>query len=54
MEQELIPTEYRGWWRIIQGSRWTGKDLDRPGPALISLTGYGDRLRIFVLLAQIR
>ena len=54
MEQGLIPAEYRGWWRITEGSRWTAKELDRPGPALISLTGYGDRLRIFVLLAQIK
>lgn len=53
MEQEEIPSEYRGWWRIIEGSRWTSKELNRPGPALISLTGYGDQLRIFVLLAYI-
>ncbi len=53
MEQELIPSEYRGWWRIIEGSHWRGKDFERPGPALISLTGHGDRLRIFVLLAHV-
>jgi hypothetical protein len=53
MEQKPIPSEYRGWWRIIEGSRWTAKELSRPGPALISLTGYGDRLRIFVLLAYV-
>jgi hypothetical protein len=53
MERELIPPEYRGWWRIVEGSHWRGKDFERPGPALISLTGYGDRLRIFVLLAYV-
>lgn len=54
MEQELIPPQYRGWWRIIEGSHWRGKEFNRPAPALISLTGHGDRLRIFVLLAQLK
>jgi len=55
MEQEPIPFEYEGWWRITEVSGWalTSKDLDIVGPALISFTGYGDRLRMFVLLAYV-
>lgn len=56
MELQEIPIEYRGWWRITETSRWTSdKDLNsrRLGPSLISITGYGDRLRLFVLLANI-
>lgn len=53
MEQELIPPEYRGWWRIVEGSHWRSKDLNGREPALLSITGSGDRLRIFVLLAYV-
>ena len=42
-----------GWWRIIETSRWDNDDIDIIGKALISLTGYGDRLRMFVLLAHV-
>lgn len=48
-----IPTEYRGWWRIVETSEWSSKFLDDLGPALISLTGYGDRLRMLTLLAYV-
>ena len=48
-----IPTEYRGWWRIVETSRWGGDDLDICGTALLSLTGEADRLRMFVLLAHV-
>ena len=48
-----IPSELAGWWRIVETSRWTGVNLDILGTALISLTGDGDRLRMFVLLAHV-
>jgi hypothetical protein len=47
-----IPHEYRGWWRIIETSQWGSDDIDVCGPALISLTGHADRLRMFVLLER--
>ena len=40
-----IPSEYRGWWRITETSQWVDDGLDILGPALLSLTGYDDRLR---------
>jgi hypothetical protein len=48
-----IPNEYRGWWRIVETSQWLNDDIDICGPALISLTGNADRLRMFVLLAYV-
>jgi hypothetical protein len=48
-----IPQEYRGWWRIVETSQWVNKYLDDLGPALLSLTGYGDRLRMHCLLAYV-
>jgi len=48
-----IPPEYRGWWRILETSQWVNDDIDICGPALISLTGFADRLRMFVLLAYV-
>lgn len=53
MTDRSIPEEYYGWWRIIETSRWDNGDLDIIGKAVISLTGYGDRLRMFVLLAYV-
>ena len=53
MADKDIPYEYYGWWRIIETSRWVNDDIDIIGPALISLTGYDDRLRMFVLLAYV-
>ncbi len=53
MTHDPIPSEYRGWWRIIETSQWVNKELDILGPALISLTGYGDRLRMLALLAYV-
>jgi len=46
-----IPTEYRGWWRIVDTETWADSGLDLLGPALLSLTGHGDRLRTHCLLA---
>lgn len=48
-----IPPEYRGWWRITETSQWPAKFLDSLGPALLSLTGHGDRLRMHCLLAYV-
>ena len=51
--QEVIPSEYRSWWRIIDTSQWVNDRLDILGPAMISLTGYDDRLRMHALLAHV-
>jgi hypothetical protein len=53
MADKDIPHEYYGWWRIIETSQWTNEDIDVIGTALISLTGYDDRLRMFALLAYV-
>jgi hypothetical protein len=53
MAEKDIPHEYYGWWRIIETSQWTDEDIDIIGTALISLTGYDDRLRMFVLLTHV-
>jgi len=50
---DSIPSEYRGWWRITETSQWSSKFLDSLGPALLSLTGQGDRLRMHCLLADV-
>jgi hypothetical protein len=50
---EPIPSEYRGWWRITETSQWVNDGLDIIGPALLSLTGHGDRLRMHCLLAYV-
>lgn len=51
---EPIPSEYRGWWRIVDTSQWVNDDLDLLGSALISLTGTADRLRMHALLAYVK
>jgi hypothetical protein len=48
-----IPQEYRGWWRIVETSQWVNDFLDDLGPALLSITGDGDRLRMHCLLAYV-
>ena len=48
-----IPPKYRGWWQIVDTSQWVNDSLDILGPALISLTGGADRLRMHTLLAYI-
>ena len=53
MEQANIPSEYRGWWRIVETSQWGPEKFDSCAPSLISLTGCGDRLRMRVLLAYV-
>ena len=51
---ERIPPEIAGWWRITTTSQWADEYLDQLGPALLSLTGYDDRLRMHCLLATVR
>ncbi len=53
MTDRTIPHEISGWWRIIETSTWPDDTLDRIGPALISITGYADRLRMCCLLAYV-
>ena len=48
-----IPPEYRGWWRIVDTGTWVNDGLDILGPALLSLTGYSDRLRMHCLIAYV-
>jgi hypothetical protein len=48
-----LPPEYRGWWRIVDTGTWMKDGLDILGPALLSLTGSGDRLRMHCLLAYV-
>jgi len=48
-----IPPKYRGWWQIVDTSQWVNDSLDILGPALISLTGGADRLRMHTLLAYV-
>ena len=48
-----IPAEYRGWWRIVDTGSWANDSLDALGPALLSLTGRADRLRMHCLLAYV-
>ena len=48
-----LSEEIRGWWRIVETSQWVDDGLDILGPALISFTGYADRLRMHCLLAYV-
>jgi hypothetical protein len=48
-----IPEEYRGWWHIVETGTWGDEHLHALGPALLSLTGHGDRLRLCCLLAYV-
>ncbi len=50
---EPIPPEIAGWWRITETALWENDDLDILGPALLSLTGDEDRLRMHSLLATV-
>jgi hypothetical protein len=53
MDLDKLPAGYRGWWRIIETSQWSTRFLDSLGPALLSLTGHDDRLRMHCLLAYL-
>lgn len=48
-----MPSAISGWWRIVDTETWGSNDIDIVGPALLSLTGHDDRLRMFVLLAYV-
>ena len=48
-----IPEQFRGWWRIVETGTWVDDGLDILGPALISFTGYADRLRMHCLIAHL-
>ncbi len=53
MSDHEIPHEIEGWWRITETSAWPDDELDIIGTALISFTGYDDRLRMCCLLAYV-
>lgn len=48
-----LSADLRGWWRIVETSQWVDEGLDDLGPALISITGHDDRLRMHCLLAYV-
>ena len=48
-----IPADLFGWWRITDTSQWVASGLDMLGPAVLSITGHGDRLRMHCLLAHV-
>jgi hypothetical protein len=50
---EPIPHAYEGWWRIVDTSQWANDYLDTLGPAVISLTGCYDQLRMHCLIADV-
>lgn len=50
---DAIPSESLGWWRITETSQWSSELLDTLGPAVLSLTGHADRLRMHCLLAYV-
>jgi hypothetical protein len=49
MASNELRAEIRGWWRITETSQWVNNGLDDLGPALISITGHADRLRMHCL-----
>jgi hypothetical protein len=53
MASNNLHADLHGWWRITDTSQWVNKRLDALGPAMISLTGYADRLRMHCLLAYV-
>ena len=48
-----IPADLYGWWRITDTSQWVADGLDDLGTAVISITGHGDRLRMHCLIAYV-
>jgi hypothetical protein len=53
MPSNELHADLYGWWRIVETSQWVNDGLDDLGLALISITGYGDRLRMHSLLAYV-
>ena len=48
-----LHADLHGWWRITETSQWVNDGLDDLGPAMISITGNADRLRMHCLLAYV-
>lgn len=48
-----LEADLYGWWRITETSQWVDDGLDDLGPAMISITGHADRLRMHCLLAYV-
>lgn len=53
MATDALAPDLVGWWRITETSQWVNDGLDDLGPALMSVTGRGDRLRMHCLLAYV-
>lgn len=53
MTNESLNDDLYGWWRITNTSQWADDSLDDLGPALISITGNDDRLRLQNLVAYV-
>jgi hypothetical protein len=53
MTSNELQADLCGWWRILETSQWVNEGLDDLGPAMLSITGYGDRLRMHCLLAYV-
>jgi hypothetical protein len=53
MAHNEVPEDIYGWWWTTETSQWVNDGLDDLGPALISITGHGDRLRMHCLLAYV-
>ena len=53
MEHDELHPDLYGWWRITETSQWVNEGLDDLGPALLSITGHADRLRMHCLLAYV-
>lgn len=53
MASNELHADLYGWWRITETSQWVNDGLDDLGPAMISMTGHADRLRMHCLLANV-
>ena len=53
MSNYELHSDIYGWWRIAETSQWVDDGLDALGPAVLSITGHGDRLRMHCLLAHV-
>lgn len=53
MASNVLHSDLCGWWRITETSQWVNDGLDDLGPAMISITGHADRLRMHGLLANV-
>ena len=54
MENDELHPDLYGWWRITETSQWVDDGLDILGPALLSIEGEADRLRMHCLLAYVK